>query len=768
MTRSGRVAVLAWAAALLLAMAWLVRGVEITTDLSAFLPSAATPEQALLVTQLRDGVASRMILVGIEGADEAALARMSRTLAQDLAGDARFAFVTNGDATRLQRERELAFRWRYLLSPAVTADHFTVAGLRASLEEAMRMIASPLASLVKPTLAADPTGEMLSLLALLGSDAAGKTLRDGVLFSPDGRRALLVAQTRAPGFDLDAQASAVEAIRDAFARVRSADATLVLSSPGLLAVESRERIRADAERASALTLAGVILLLVATYRSLWPIALSAIPALSGLAIGVVVVSLAFGPVHAITLGFGAMLIGEAIDYPTYLFANNAAGESLVATQHRIGKTLALAVATTACGALAMLMSGFRGLAQLGTLILAGVVVAGLVTRYVLPALTPARALAGKRSRAPIDVSGVLPSLRRHRRVVVGAIVLSVAALVAFAVHGSLWDDDLSNLNPLHSNVRMLDRELREQSGAPDLRYIAVVTGADAQAALTGSERAAALLERAVAAGALGGFDYAARYLPSDATQRARRAALPAPDELRKSLATALADLPFRDDAFAPFTSDVERARAGPLLSRADLGDSALGLKVDGLLLRDGPRWIALLPLHAVVDANALREALGEVTLLDLKAQADALVSGYREQSLRSTLIGFACLSVVLILGVRSISSAARHLAPVLAAVSMTAASLVAFGAKLTIFHLVSLLLVVGVGLNYALFFGRPQASSAERDLTLLSVTVAGLATLIAASSLAFTSTPVLRAIGMTTGLGAIFAFIASAALTSER
>ena len=31
-------------------------------------------------------------------------------------------------------------------------------------------------------------------------------MRDGVMFSPDGRRALLVAQTRAPGFDLDAQA----------------------------------------------------------------------------------------------------------------------------------------------------------------------------------------------------------------------------------------------------------------------------------------------------------------------------------------------------------------------------------------------------------------------------------------------------------------------------------------------------------------------------------------------------------------------------------
>ena len=56
---------------------------------------------------------------------------------------------------------------------------------------------------------------------------------------------------------------------------------------------------------------------------------------------------------------------------------------------------------------------------------------------------------------------------------------------------------------------------------------------------------------------------------------------------------------------------------------------------------------------------------------------------------------------------------------------------------------------------------------AERDLTLLSVFVAGLATLCAASSLALTGTPVLRAIGLTTGLGAVFAFGVSAALSKE-
>ena len=74
----------------------------------------------------------------------------------------------------------------------------------------------------------------------------------------------------------------------------------------------------------------------------------------------------------------------------------------------------------------MLLSGFRGLAQLGLLILAGVIVAGLVTRYVLPALTPAAALVAQApSKPPIDASRVLPVLRRHAWLAGVAIALAV-------------------------------------------------------------------------------------------------------------------------------------------------------------------------------------------------------------------------------------------------------------------------------------------------------------------------------------------------------
>ncbi len=69
-----------------------------STDLSAFLPAHPTPTQQLLVDQLRDGPASRLILIAIEQGDAASRARVSLSLVERLRKDPRFASVNNGEA----------------------------------------------------------------------------------------------------------------------------------------------------------------------------------------------------------------------------------------------------------------------------------------------------------------------------------------------------------------------------------------------------------------------------------------------------------------------------------------------------------------------------------------------------------------------------------------------------------------------------------------------------------------------------------------------
>jgi predicted exporter len=85
------------------------------------------------------------------------------------------------------------------------------------------------------------------------------------------------------------------------------------------------------------------------------------------------------------------------------------------------------------------------------------------------------------------------------------------------------------------------------------------------------------------------------------------------------------------------------------------------------------------------------------------------------------------------------------------------------GEVLTIFHLIGLLLVVAVGSNYALFFDAALSGGAT-DRTALSLALANATTVIGFGMRAFSSVPVLSAIGLTVGIGAFLSLAFAAAL----
>jgi predicted exporter len=598
-------------------------------------------------------------------------------------------------------------------------------------------------------------------------------MQHGVWFSRDGTRAQLVAETEAPGSDLDQQEAAVRAIRAAFASsgLQPESSRLLMSGPGVFAVESRTTIQRDSWRLSLVATMIVTGLLFAVYRSATPLLLSLLPVLTGLLIGVAAVQLVFGFVHGITLGFGATLIGESIDYPAYVLTQVMAGEHLQQTVTRLWPTLRLAVLTTVFGALSLLLSSITGLAQLGVLAFVGVLAAGLVTRWVLPALAGRTVPTAPHQILPLRWLGLFPSLSRARSLLWLLALLAVGTLAVR--HQDVWDNDLANLSPISSSARTLDEQLRKDLGAPDVRYLLAIQGASKEQALERSEDATLLLRRLVQDKLLGGFDLPSLYLPSQKTQRQRQAALPPPASLTASLTQALEGLPFRTGLFEPFVRDVEQARTGDLMTTVNLQQSAFFLKVRALLVNSGDQWTALGPLHGVESASALadritQEAIPGVKFLDLKGEAGRLVNGYRNESLRLTLLGIVAITALLWWGLRDATLVGRVLIPPLLAILLVVTIFTLIGERLSLFHLVSLLLVLGVGLNYALFFNRSVADEAERQRTWLSLTLCILASLSAFGALALSRTPVLHAIGLTVGLGAALSLLTAAMLSRQR
>ncbi|MDQ6685325.1 MAG: hypothetical protein M3Z16_09365, partial [Pseudomonadota bacterium] len=119
-------------------------------DLSAFLPAAPSPEQAVLLDQLKSGATSRLILIGIEGGSAEARVEASQRLAATLRADARFASVNNGETAAFADAGRIVFTHRYALSPAVDAERFTAAGLHAAIDETTSLLGTPAGALLKP------------------------------------------------------------------------------------------------------------------------------------------------------------------------------------------------------------------------------------------------------------------------------------------------------------------------------------------------------------------------------------------------------------------------------------------------------------------------------------------------------------------------------------------------------------------------------------------------------------------------------------------
>ncbi|WP_321923585.1 MMPL family transporter [Paraburkholderia guartelaensis] len=779
----------------LVACAVAIGRANFTADLSAFLPRSPSPTQQVLVDQLRDGLASRLILVGIDGGYESTRAELSRRVAATLRADPQFVAIHNGSGQNDARDEQFMFAHRYVLSPAVTPQHFTEQGLHEALGESLDLLTSSAGLVAKDLLPHDPTGEVAAMVGQLDS-AAQPASRGGVWASRDGRRAVLVAQTAAAGSDTDAQSHAIDAVRAAFAAATrtlpNASAYQVsLTGPGVFGVATRDAIRHDVERLSTLSLVLIVALLLTLYRSPRTLGLGLLPVFSGVAVGIATVSLVFGTVHGLTLGFGTTLMGEAVDYSIYLFVQSSQGGPRGAPQSRetmrawlaaYWPTIRLGVLTSVCGFATMLFSGFPGLVQLGLYSIAGLVSAALVTRFVLPQLSGGAVAIRDVSRIGAALARLAHAAPRLRWPLAALVLAAVASL--WLHRDDLWSHELSSLSPVPAASQALDTRLRADVGAPDVRYLVVIPAASEQAALEGAEKVGAQLQPLVERGVLGGFESPARYLPSDATQRARLASLPGKDVLTARLQEAIKNQPVdvRPDAFAPFLADVEAARNAPLVTRSDLKGTSMALAVDALLTQRDGQWSAMLALRAPrhsqgaqsvntpsLDASSVSDAVARANVpgalfVDMKAEADRMYVDYVHEDIRLSLAGFAVIVVLLVFALRSFSRAARALAPLVASVLVVAAGFALAGVSLTILHLVGMLLIVAVGSNYALFFCKRDDEAGITPRTLVSLLVANLATVAGFGLLSLSHVPLLETFGLTVGPGAMLALVFAAIL----
>ena len=775
-SRGRRTAVLlVWLLAVLAGVAVISR-THFSADLSAFLPASPDARQRVLIEQLQSGVASRTLMMGLEGGKDAKQrADVSRALGKGMRASGLYEQVQNGDTSDLQEAGSFVFDHRYQLSPDVTPARFTVDGLRDALYDTLSLLGTPAGNLVKPLFERDPTGETQRIAEGLIPATSPRT-EEGVWVSRTAPRAMLLATTKASGSDIDAQAAAVARVQaeyDKATAAMGADAPkLRMSGAPVFSVQSRDQIKGEAIQLAIVGAVVMGCLLLLAFASPRALVIALLPVLTGVVAGTAAVALVFGSVHGLTMGFGSTLIGETVDYAIY-YLIQARGAAVPGTGWQRWRdtqwpTVRLGLLTSVCGFAALLFSGFPGLAQLGVFSIAGLVAAALATRHGLPMLAPDGATGlGMRRQMAHAAGSIVQAMPRLRSTFV---VLGICAIGLLTWQGSdLWRASLSDMSPISKASQELDAQLRADIGASDGGTLVVVQAADEQAVLRAAEAAARRLDALVANGQLTGYETVTRMLPSLAVQRARIDSLPDAESLRPRLVEAMNGMPLQPARFEPFLAAVEAARAQAPFTRAALLDGPLAPVVNALLFeRTGGGWSALIALHTTdrFDTAKLSAALAplpEVQVVDIGRELGSLYARYLHEAFVQVLLGALAVVVLLGLYLRSGRRLVAVCQPLLLAVLLTLGGMALLHVALGILHLVGLLLIVAVGSNYALFFDQLRQTGHADEDTLASLMLANLTTVVSFGLIAISDIPALSSIGRIVAPGALLALLLSAA-----
>ncbi|MEY4932543.1 MAG: hypothetical protein RLZZ403_863 [Pseudomonadota bacterium] len=746
-----------WAALLTLGGLLVTRTLIIDSDLRLFLPAAQSAEERILLDELKEGPGTRALLVALSGLPAEQLASTSDHLANRLRENPVFARVENGTLQSDPDTQALLLRYRYLLSPREQGCACDSASLQRELDARLLELGSPAGALAQDLLLRDPSGE---LQAILDSwlPAVEPVLRDGVWFSRDERQALLFLQTAAPGFDADGQREALAALNEAARSVEpSGRLTLDVTGPGAFTVLLEQSVRSDVALLGGLAGIGSVLFLLLVLRSVRHTLLGLLCLATTSLVAIVGVSLTYPSVHGITLAFGFTLLGVAMDYPVHLMLHLTRGTPARQTLSHVWPTLRLSIVTTCIAYFALVLTGFTGLTQLGLFTICGLLATGMALRWVLPALvSPAEARMPPAWLSQVDRLPHVPALP--------LVVLVLACATLLVSSRPLFSNELAGLTPVPQDLQDLDARLRRELGAPDLRYALAISSPDAEATLQRDEALKVGLEHLVATGVIGSFDSPSRLLPSMARQRQVQQGLPTADTLRRQMEVALKESAFREDAFTDFYSDVEASRTLVPLAPAQLEGTALADRLGAVLLQRPGEAIALVTLSDVKEPAQLaawaRSQGADVLMLDLKTLAESLIARYRTLALAALGFALVVIGVVLVVQLRWRATLAVML-PVLATLTATVAVLNVAGVPLTLFHVVSLILVGGLSFDYGLFFNRSEATGDDALRTRYSVMVCWVSTLGAFALLMLSRMPVLEALGSTVALGVTLGFLLS-------
>jgi predicted exporter len=749
--------------ALLLISTALCAGLHMTSNIATMLPDRDSAVRNDFNLLQQAPFARKLVITvrGAPGTDSATLTAAADRLAKALDPHL-FSRVTSGLDPHLT-QRLLPWLLANLPNLASAGDLANLrkalagTGVHARLKQDYEKLLGPEGWALKNVIRSDPLDlRRIALAKMRFVNLVPKVRLEGShLVSADGRSVLLLAETPVAVTDV----AGAQALEKNFAKAEKKSLPEGVTASFLGAqrytLANARAIKHDLKWILTVSSLALLLIFTVLLRSLRAIWVFLIPVLVLPIAGVAVLSV-YGSVSAITVGFGAVLMGIAIDFGLHVYYALRSGG---APPDRIVGEVARPVvfgALTTIGAFAVLLfSNLPGQRQLAIFSIAGLIAALALALLVLPHLLSS---AGGSSSAP---SASRPAFSRWARwAILGGWIVFCAWSAWQATHLKV-DGDLRRMSLVPQSLAHAEQQVKETWGGFRQQAMIWTAASGEQRAL---EDEAAVFARLKKSGAP--LVSLAPLAPPEAVQRANRQrwrAFWTGTEGRGILARLRREAStfgFSSEAFGPFFESLGKAPAPITLS--SLANVGLGDLVKTLEVRRGKR-IRLLTLTSDTPRVARLFSKGA-------PPGARLVSQGRFRNEISSAVGGDfknfLFGAILINGLLLLLLYRRPLKIAVAALPVATGLLGMFGimgatgTPFNLFNVIAATLVIGIGVDYGIFMVCRVFEGHERGVG-QAVLASGLTTLAGFGALVFARHPALHSIGLSVLLGIGVAILAA-------
>lgn len=736
----------------LLLAALTYNGVSFKTDLSTFIVSGKNADEALLAHAMQSGNLSRRYLIAITSNTNQAVE--PQFIQQLIAQLKRIDKVTDVWNPEQKKQALNALQTLYVnhansiysLHPEDDLNTlFSTQGLHQKAHFLKQALLSPQASLIKPIALQDPL-----LLTLNGFQGLAKKFKA----QPTTSYQNLILETRPSGMDTAAQKAIQQAI---LARFKALNANqnyqLEMTGVPVFAVTTQGLIQGDIIKISVVSSLALMLLFLWAFRSLFQMfqvfTLLAIVILSA----ILITASIFGYIHGMTIAIGATLVGICIDYPIHalVHAQQSSQQPPRSIIVQIWPSMLLGGVTTMIGYLALGVSGYPGFQQVAVFAASGIVIALLITRFMLPALVI-------QSAQPVRIVGIqswIHLCQRYRKI--GWTMIAVFLMVAIWPLSHLqWMQDMQQLTPELDDLKQQDRRIRARMTSIEPGRFILVSGDTTELALRHAEQVYKRLDQLKQQQALSEYFGLFPWLLSSQQQRLNQKTLKAKltptnikhwqDALQQEglSVTKLGHLNYPSNP--PLTLDV-------------IFKTPVKHLLDSRIMQQADKTIILIGLSQHTP-EIVRQAFSDWSHARYFSQRDllnAMLNDYTQMAKKLLLAGVGLIMLLMLHRYRSLTMTVSTLLPALLAALFILSSWAIAGVAISFLHLVAFLLVVAICVDYGIFYQENRGGNIL--VTYQAMTVSMLTSALAFGSLLAAESTSLKILAGVVSLGVLIGFM---------